>query len=97
MHQTRPIEPWKIEEVRAYLSRRFPGSRLEDHPRGGLSHLFSVTQPGIDPHQHQHHHLVVTRHFFDRFAGQSTIREALAAQDLGRSLERAGEGTLELY
>jgi hypothetical protein len=96
MHQTRPIEPWKIEEVRAYLSRRFPGSRLEDYPRG-VAHLFSVTEPGINPRQHKRHHLVVTRHFFDRFAGQSTIREALDAQDLGRSLERAGEGTIELY
>jgi len=93
-----PIDPWKIEEVRKYLAKAFPGGRFDDYPRGGAAaHLFVVTESGgVQQHQKKHH-LLVTRHFFERFADHAALGYTLHAEGVGKSLERAGERTVELY
>jgi hypothetical protein len=92
-----PVDQWKIEEVRRYLEKVFPASRLDSYPRGILAQLFTVTEGAVDPRKQQRHHLLVTRQFFDRYTDASALKEALAAADVARSLVRAGERTIELY
>lgn len=97
MQQSKLIDLWKIEEVRRYLAKRFPGGRFDDYPRGaGTAHLFVVTVSPIGQRQARHN-LVVTRQFFDRFTDHSSLKNALDSGDVGRSLERAGERSVELY
>jgi hypothetical protein len=97
MQQSKLIDPWKIEEVRKYLARRFPGARFDDYPRaGGTAYLFVVTAAGIGKRVTRHN-LVVTRQFFDRFPEHSSLKSALESGDVAHSMERAGERSIELY
>lgn len=92
------IEVWKIEGVRRYLEKAFLGARFDDYPRGGsVSHLFVVTQPGVDKRKDKRHHLLVTRQFFERFADSTSLQEALAAADVAKALKRGEDRTVELY
>jgi hypothetical protein len=97
MQQSKVIDHWKIEEVRRYLAKHFPGARLDDYPRGGgTAYLFVVTA-SVPGQRQTRHNLVVTRQFFDRFPEQSSFKNALESGDVARSMERGGERTVELY
>jgi hypothetical protein len=92
------IDAWKIEEVRRYLARRFAGARFDDYARGGgTAYLFVVTPAAAMGQRQMRHNLVVTRQFFDRFPDQGSFKNALESGDVARSLERAGERSVELY
>jgi hypothetical protein len=93
-----PIETWKLEEVRHYLGRHFPAAHLDDYPRGAaIAHLFTVTESALDRRKQNRHYLLITRQFFDRFSDASALKEALESADVGKSLLRAGDRTVELY
>jgi hypothetical protein len=87
----------KVEEVRKYLARRFPASRLDDYARGSAAHLFTVREAQFGAQQPKRHNLVVTRQFFERFPDAISLKDALESGEVGKSLERAGERTVELY
>ena len=96
---TARIETWRIDQVRKYLKREFPGSTLDDYPRGAhAAHLFLVRkEPGIGKGRPTTHQLLVTRGFFDRFTDQGALHEALVVGDVAEQLRRSGERTVELY
>jgi|SRR5215831_17052187 len=91
------VEPWKVEEVRRYLSRHFQGGRVDDYPRGVIAHLFVVTESGLDIKKRHRHHLLITRQFFDRVTDPATLKDALDSADVSRALSRAGERSVDLY
>jgi hypothetical protein len=98
MRATGPIDAWKVEEVRRYLEKSFPGSRLDDYPRGlSIAHLFIVTASGLDRRKQDRHYLLITRQYFDRYRDGAGLKEGLDSADVPRSLTRAGERTVELY
>src|SRR5262249_53914868 len=93
-----PIEQWEVEEGRRYLGEKIPAGRLGDYPRGGaLAHLFAVVGAGGDPRPPQRPNLLVTRQFFDRYTDSGALKDALESAEVGRSLTRAGDRTVELY
>ncbi len=92
------IDSWKVQEVLRYLEKAFPGSRLDDYPRGGTAaHLFVIVEAATDPRRQQRHHLMITRQFFDRCSDPATLKDALEGVDVARSLTRAGDRTVDLY
>lgn len=92
------IDAWKVQEVLRYLEKAFPAARLEDYPRGdAAAHLFVVTEAATDPRRQQRHHLVIARQFFDRCSDPTTLKDALEAAHVARSLSRVGDRTVELY
>jgi hypothetical protein len=91
------LDSWKISAVVRYLGDAFPGSRVEEYPRGGaVAHLFVVVAPGLDPRKRQRHNLLVTRAFFDRFSDPTSLGEALDSAGIARSLAKAGDRTIDL-
>jgi hypothetical protein len=91
------IDAWKIQEVLKYLAKHFPSARLDDYPRGVVAHLFVVTDGAVDPRKRSRHHLMITRQFFDRLTDAATVKDALEAADVARSLTKAGERSVDLY
>jgi hypothetical protein len=92
------IEPWKVQEVVRYLAGAFPSSRVDDYPRGNaVAHLFIVRESSVDPRKAQRHHLMVTKQFFERYNDAIALKDALESGDVGRSLKRAGDRTVDLY
>jgi hypothetical protein len=95
---TRRLEPWKADEVRKYLQRAFREGRIDDYPKGAqAAHLFLVLKARPREGHRVAHQLLITRQFFDRFSDVMALREALASTDVGTSLQRAGDRTVELY
>ncbi len=95
---TTRIEPWKITEVRKYLERDFPESRIDEYPKGmHAAHLFLVLTQRLNDRHRVAHQLLITRQFFDRYTDEIAIRQALMSADVGSHLKRAGERTVELY
>jgi hypothetical protein len=94
-----PIDHWKIEEIRKYLEKRFPAGRFDDYTRGPQAHLFAVrvAAVGRSAIRQDRHNLVVTRQFFDRFPDTMSLRDGLDSADVAKTLEKAGERTVELY
>lgn len=92
------IETWQLDEIRRCLGREFPGSRIDDYPRGGhTAYLFTITEAAVSRANAMRHHLLVTRGFFDRFTDFVGLRDALVSGDVGRQLRREGEKTVTLY
>jgi hypothetical protein len=94
---TTRLDSWKITEVLGYLGKLFPGSRVEEFPRGGgVAHLFVVTEPHADPRKRQRHNLLILRGFFDRFNDPIALGQALDGAAVYRTLVRAGDRTVEM-
>jgi hypothetical protein len=93
------IDPWKIEEVRRYLAKRFPAGRFDDYSRGPVAHLFVIrlAAVGRQANRQDRHNLVVTRQFFDRFQDTMSLKDGLDSADVAKALEKAGERSVELY
>ena len=92
------IEPWQIDKVREYLSGALVGVRIDDFPRDNhVAHLFIVTEPSVPGGRPIRHYLLITRHFFERFADQGSLRQALISAHVAKQLARSGGRTVTLY